>query len=46
METKLNEAVIGKYCIVHGETTVTAFIELTKNAYNGSVIRHLEEAYG
>ena len=29
-----------------GETTVTAFIELTKNAYNGSVIRHLEEAYG
>ena len=29
-----------------GETTVAAFIELTKNAYNGSVIRHLEEAYG
>ena len=28
-----------------GETTVAAFIELTKNAYGGSTIRHLEEAY-
>ena len=29
-----------------GNTTVVEFIELTKNAYNGSVIRHLAEAYG
>ena len=28
-----------------GETTVTAFIELTKNAYGGSTIRALEKAY-
>ena len=28
-----------------GETTVTDFIELTKNAYNGSVIRNLAKAY-
>ena len=28
-----------------GETTVAAFIELTKNAYNGSVIRNLEQTY-
>ena len=28
-----------------GETTVTDFIELTKNAYNGAVIRNLEKAY-
>lgn len=28
-----------------GESTVTFFIELTKNAYNGSVIRNLEAAY-
>ena len=29
-----------------GSTTVVEFIKLTKNAYNGSVIRHLAEAYG
>ena len=29
-----------------GETTVTAFIALTKNAYGGSTIKKLEEAYG
>ena len=29
-----------------GETTVAAFIELTRNAYGGSVIKALEEAYG
>ena len=28
-----------------GETTVSDFIELTKNAYNGSVIRNLAKAY-
>jgi len=28
-----------------GETTVTAFIDLTRNAYGGSVIRNLEKAY-
>ena len=28
-----------------GETTVTAFIELTKNAYGGSVIKNLAKAY-
>lgn len=28
-----------------GETTVTDFIELTKSAYNGSVIRNLAKAY-
>ena len=28
-----------------GETTVAEFIRLTKNAYNGSVIKHLEDAY-
>lgn len=28
-----------------GETTVTAFIELTQNAYGGSTIRKLKEAY-
>lgn len=28
-----------------GSTTVADFIELTKNAYNGSVIRNLAEAY-
>ena len=28
-----------------GETTVTDFIELTKNSYNGSVIRNLAQAY-
>ena len=28
-----------------GSTTVTDFIELTKNAYNGSVIRNLAKAY-
>ena len=28
-----------------GETTVTAFIELTKNAYGGSTIKALEKAY-
>lgn len=28
-----------------GKTTVKAFIELTQNAYNGSVIRNLEKAY-
>jgi hypothetical protein len=28
-----------------GETTVAAFIELTKNAYGGSTIRKLEKAY-
>ena len=28
-----------------GETTVAAFIELTKNAYGGSTIRALEKAY-
>lgn len=37
----------GKYVVVRCDRAgVTAFIELTKNAYNGSVIRHLEEAYG
>lgn len=29
----------------HEETTVATFIELTKTAYNGSVIRNLEQAY-
>ena len=28
-----------------GESTVTFFIEKTRNAYNGSVIRNLEKAY-
>ena len=28
-----------------GESTVTRFIEITKNSYNGSVIRNLETAY-
>ena len=28
-----------------GETTVTEFIRLTENAYNGDVIKHLAEAY-
>lgn len=28
-----------------GETTVAEFIRLTKNAYNGSVIKHLADAY-
>jgi hypothetical protein len=28
-----------------GETTVTAFIELTQNAYGGSTIRKLAEHY-
>lgn len=28
-----------------GETTVAAFIELTKNAYCGSIIKKLEEKY-
>ncbi len=28
-----------------GETTVTAFIALTKNAYGGSIIRKLADAY-
>ena len=28
-----------------GETTVTAFIELTKNAYGGHTIRELEKTY-
>ena len=28
-----------------GETTVTDFINLTRNAYGGSVIRNLEKAY-
>ena len=28
-----------------GETTVTAFIELTQNSYNGSVIKNLARAY-
>ena len=28
-----------------GQSTVTRFIELTKNSYNGSVIRNLEKAY-
>ena len=28
-----------------GETTVTEFIRLTENAYNGSVIKNLEKAY-
>ena len=29
-----------------GETTVAAFIELTRNAYGSSVIKALEQAYG
>ena len=29
-----------------GETTVREFIVFTRNAYNGSVIQHLEKAYG
>ena len=29
-----------------GETTVAAFIDLTKNAYGGTTIKKLEEAYG
>ena len=28
-----------------GETTVTDFIKLTENAYNGTVIKNLEKAY-
>ncbi len=28
-----------------GETTVTEFINLTKNAYGGSTIKALEKAY-
>jgi hypothetical protein len=28
-----------------GESTVSYFIEITKNSYNGSVIRNLEKAY-
>ena len=28
-----------------GETTVTEYIRLTENAYNGDVIKHLAEAY-
>ena len=31
---------------LEGETTVEAFIELTRNAYGGDIIRRLEEAYG
>ena len=30
---------------LEGETTVTAFIALTKNAYGGSIIKELEKAY-
>ena len=30
---------------MEGSSTVTAFITLTKNAYNGGVIKRLEEAY-
>lgn len=31
---------------LEGESTVEEFIELTRNAYGGEVIRALEEAYG
>lgn len=30
---------------MEGKTSVRAFIDLTKNAYGGEVIRRLEEAY-
>ena len=30
---------------LEGETTVTAFIELTRNAYGGDTIKRLERTY-
>ena len=40
-----NAFVKDKGLTLDGETTVAAFIKLTKNAYGGSTIRNLEEAY-
>jgi hypothetical protein len=40
-----NAFVKDKGLTLDGETTVTAFIELTKNAYGGSTIRKLAEHY-
>ena len=40
-----NAFVIDRGLTMDGETTVTEFIRLTENAYNGDVIKHLAEAY-
>lgn len=38
--------VSGRGLSLDGETSIEQFVELTKNAYGGSVIRKLPEAYG